>query len=166
MNKKIWIYRGVLFVLTLSLLVFIFVTSSKNGEQSYEQSEGVTGGVVDVINPDLGASEDPHDKEAVHAIHALIRQAAHVCEYTLLAFLVTLLLDSYGVKKWWLALGGIAFTVVYAISDEVHQHFVPGRTGSVEDVLYDSLGAILGWACAIFAIWLFWNVQRRRQKTK
>ena len=34
--------------------------------------------------------------------------------------------------------------VLYAISDEVHQLFVPGRGAQVKDVLIDSAGAIVG----------------------
>jgi VanZ family protein len=38
----------------------------------------------------------------------------------------------------------IFFILIYAISDEFHQSFVPGRTASKIDVLYDEIGAILG----------------------
>ena len=34
--------------------------------------------------------------------------------------------------------------VIYAISDEIHQLFVPGRAGQVRDVLIDSAGSFLG----------------------
>lgn len=34
--------------------------------------------------------------------------------------------------------------ILYAISDEVHQLFVPGRGGQVRDVIIDSAGAIAG----------------------
>jgi thioredoxin reductase (NADPH) len=37
----------------------------------------------------------------------------------------------------------IALTVIYAISDEIHQLHVPRRTASVKDVLSDSLGVVL-----------------------
>ncbi len=43
---------------------------------------------------------------------------------------------------------GIAFAllvcVLYAISDEVHQMFVPGRGPGIKDVLIDSVGATVG----------------------
>jgi VanZ family protein len=45
--------------------------------------------------------------------------------------------------------------VLYAISDEVHQTFVPGRNGSPVDVLIDATGAVLG-------LWLL----RRWQKAQ
>lgn len=69
---------------------------------------------------------------------------------------------------WWRALAArrawpehrtlaLAFllTVLYAISDEVHQTSVPGRTGSLVDVLIDTAGAALG-------LWLL----RRWQKAQ
>ena len=34
--------------------------------------------------------------------------------------------------------------MIYAISDEIHQLFVPGRSGQVRDVLIDSAGSLLG----------------------
>ena len=38
----------------------------------------------------------------------------------------------------------LAAGIAYAISDEVHQHFVPGRVGSPVDVLIDSVGVAVG----------------------
>jgi len=43
-------------------------------------------------------------------------------------------------KSMWLAIG---FAVLYAVSDEVHQSFIPNRTASAADVLADSLGAVV-----------------------
>ncbi len=42
--------------------------------------------------------------------------------------------------------GGIAIAVLYGMSDEWHQLHVPGRDGSVVDVLADLVGAALGGA--------------------
>jgi len=57
---------------------------------------------------------------------------------------------AYGVlwALWWLATGrrpwlALALTVGYAISDEWHQTFVPGRHGQWFDVGVDALGALL-----------------------
>jgi VanZ family protein len=41
----------------------------------------------------------------------------------------------------WLALG---FCILYAISDEIHQSFVPGRSPRALDVGIDTLGALVG----------------------
>lgn len=34
--------------------------------------------------------------------------------------------------------------ILYAISDEIHQIYIPGRGGLVNDVIIDSDGAVVG----------------------
>ena len=71
-----------------------------------------------------------------------IRKLAHVVEYFIL-FLLTQRLTAQYIKLpkgLWLALG---ITVFYAMSDEFHQTFIPGREGKWSDVGIDSFGAIL-----------------------
>jgi VanZ family protein len=38
----------------------------------------------------------------------------------------------------------LALGIAYAISDEAHQHFVPGRLGSPLDVAIDAIGVSVG----------------------
>ncbi|HSH41142.1 MAG TPA: VanZ family protein, partial [Arenicellales bacterium] len=47
----------------------------------------------------------------------------------------------YAAQARWLALG---LAVLYGISDEWHQSFVPGREPDVLDVLADGVGAAVG----------------------
>ena len=35
-------------------------------------------------------------------------------------------------------------TVIYAVSDEIHQAFVPGRSAQLSDVCIDACGAAIG----------------------
>ena len=66
----------------------------------------------------------------------VLRKLAHVSIYALLgALLLRALGDS---------LASIAVAVAYAVSDEVHQHFVPGRSGAPIDVAFDALGVVAG----------------------
>lgn len=51
-------------------------------------------------------------------------------------------------RDWWLA---IVIGVIYAVSDEIHQHFVPGRTMDWTDALADTLGVTIG--SSIFYQW-------------
>ena len=71
-------------------------------------------------------------------IHGLIRKAAHFTNY---AVLFWLLIRGPMVGRPYAALG---FCVAYAMLDEGHQIFVPGRTASLYDVALDSSGALFG----------------------
>jgi VanZ family protein len=49
------------------------------------------------------------------------------------------------------AAAAIVITVAYGATDEVHQTFVPGRTGDVYDLMADAAGAVVGTvACVLW----------------
>ena len=52
--------------------------------------------------------------------------------------------------NWVPAAVAFALTVLYGVSDELHQAFVPGRTASEVDIAFDAVGAALGVALALF----------------
>ncbi len=66
----------------------------------------------------------------------VLRKAAHMTEYAILAVLVWRATGSY---VWALTLA-----VAYAASDELHQTFVRGRHGSPIDVGIDTVGMLAG----------------------
>ncbi len=92
----------------------------------------------------------------------LIKYGAHFVEYAVLALL------------WYRAIYSrfshpiiqpLAFVIVaiYALSDEFHQSFVPGRSATWQDVAVD----LLGGACALLlwnAVHHWWNRIRISQK--
>ena len=78
--------------------------------------------------PDLGTGLGTWD--------LVLRKLAHAAEYAMLGFL---LLRALGREPAALAVG-----IAYAASDELHQHFVPGRHGSVLDALLDAVGVGVG----------------------
>ncbi|MGD0670864.1 MAG: VanZ family protein [Candidatus Binatus sp.] len=73
---------------------------------------------------------------SVDVCHNLIRKAAHFTEYGILFWL---LIRGPMARRPYLAL---LLCVVYALTDEGHQAFVPGRTASLYDVALDSTGAL------------------------
>ena len=66
----------------------------------------------------------------------ILRKGAHMTEYAILGLL---LLRALGRELPALALG-----IGYAITDEIHQHFVGGRHASPVDVLIDTAGVAIG----------------------
>jgi hypothetical protein len=72
----------------------------------------------------------------------MIKKSAHFIEYALLAILVyRALKNSSNLNSKDLIKLTLLLTILYAISDEIHQTFVPSRTGKVRDVIIDGLGA-------------------------
>ncbi|HUA33658.1 MAG TPA: VanZ family protein [Candidatus Binataceae bacterium] len=89
-----------------------------------------------IIDPLLRAIIPGISGPAIDIGHALIRKAAHFTEYCIL---------------FWLLIRGpmagrpyqaLMLCVIYAMLDEGHQIFVPGRTASLYDVALDSTGAL------------------------
>ena len=89
----------------------------------------IIGPVVRLFVPDASTA-------TIVLIHTMVRKSAHFVEYGVL---------------FWLLLRGpmhgrpyaaLAVCVMYALLDEGHQIFVPGRTASLYDVALDSTGAL------------------------
>lgn len=89
--------------------------------------------------PDLGTGLGGWD--------LVLRKIAHTAEYAILG---ALLVRATG-------RAGLAFALgtLYAISDEIHQSFVPGRLGSSFDVAIDAVGVAIGVA--------LWQLARTRR---
>ena len=69
-----------------------------------------------------------------------LRKTAHALEYAILG---ALLVRALRMNRLSFALG-----LAYAVSDEIHQTFVPGRAGSPVDVAIDAVGLAAGVALA------------------
>ena len=59
----------------------------------------------------------------------------------------------------------LAHATEYAMTDEFHQLFVPGRSGQVRDVLLDSCGAAVGVLLVLFVTWLIRRSGKKHNST-
>ncbi len=74
----------------------------------------------------------------------VFKKSAHVAEYFILFWLVFRAVsdDNNNVSRK-VFVKAFVLTVIYAFSDEWHQTFVPGREGTLRDVGFDTLGALI-----------------------
>jgi VanZ family protein len=86
----------------------------------------------------------PEYDVALSNLEYFFRKGAHFFSYLVLGVLVMNALRRSGVEGFRLCIFALGICVLYAISDEVHQLFVHGRSGQVTDVLLDSVGAVVG----------------------
>jgi len=76
------------------------------------------------------------------SLDVFIKKGAHITEYAILYFLLFRAFQSLMVTRRALIVSAV-IAVIYAISDEYHQTFVPFREGTVRDVFIDSIGIFL-----------------------
>ena len=131
-NKKKYILRWTMLVLWMC---FIFYMSSRSGSESQEQSDLV----LSILNF-FGLQLNESIKNIASFI---VRKTAHVTEYMILYILIFRVVTLYSNTKK-SKLIALFCMVLYASTDEIHQLFVPGRSGMVRDVFIDSIGGIIG----------------------
>ena len=81
-------------------------------------------------------SSIPHLGTGLGTWDTILRKGAHVSEYAILGLLL--------VRAITREAPAFVVGVAYAITDEIHQHFVTGRHASPVDVAIDSTGVLLG----------------------
>ena len=129
-------------VLLVLWMGFIFSMSCENAEESSNTS-GQTIKVVLSTVPEFEKQPEEVKVNIIEELQFIVRKSAHFIGYMILGILASGLILQYENlnKKYPLA---FLICVIYAISDEIHQLFVPGRSGQVRDVLIDSAGSLLG----------------------
>jgi VanZ family protein len=134
-------------------MAVIFSASSDSG--SFQHSSRIIEPLVRWLIPNISDA-------AVHSIIVVVRKAAHVTEYAILALLVWRVLRRPPLnpgEPWRWSHAGLALLIVilYAASDEFHQWFVPSREASVVDVAIDAIGAVL----ALLLVWVLGRWRKR-----
>ncbi|WP_299997713.1 VanZ family protein [uncultured Clostridium sp.] len=131
-NKRFVINLGLL----VSWMILIFYMSNQPADISNKQSDLIIK-LFYYIGIDLNSSLG-------EITSFIIRKAAHFTEYFILYCLTINVLKFYfNIKK--AAIYSLLIVLGYAISDEIHQYFIPGRDMAIRDVIIDFSGGILGF---------------------
>jgi VanZ family protein len=87
------------------------------------------------------------------------QRAVHFFEYSVLGglWIRAFLLRRPGAARFKFSILAWALTSVFALSDEWHQTFVPGRSGEFGDLFFDMI-------CAALGILLYFRSQSRRKQ--
>lgn len=129
-------------ILVLIWMIIIFIMSSFNAEDSANQSNFIVNIIANILNINN-----------ISLLSLIIRKLAHFTEYLILGTLVINMFTKNNAKKTYLL--SILLCIIYAISDEIHQIFIPGRACQIKDILIDSVGSITG-------IYLFKLLKKRK----
>ena len=132
----------------------IFCFSAQNAEQSTNSSTTVTQLILGLM-ADIGIfSRTDFTLQFITRFEDLLRTAAHFTEYLILGVIACLFFQQLPVKKAWLK-GVVSFAICmfYALADEYHQYYVPGRAMQFEDWLVDAFGSLVGILLIVFLVY-------------
>ena len=141
-----------LWAATAIVMGIIFAFSAQSAEGSKELSGGLLARILEIIPFEIS--------------HTFLRKAAHFSEYALLGA-VSFCTFSFSLKRKSLFFPWI-FSAFYAVTDEVHQLFIPGRACRAFDVFIDSMGAASGIAFALLFFFILGLIYKsvKEHKTK
>lgn len=164
-TKKFWIIASFICVLV------IMGTLLKSSSQTYDEQslvpamdkilankpfEGLLSHVSFVYaNDEVSIAHLGYSK----FLEFFIRKGAHFVTYFLMGASLFAGMYLWRKKKLWAFLVALLVPLLFAASDEIHQHFTGGRTPLVQDVILDFCGATVG---ALLCFWILRHFEKRK----
>jgi len=128
-------------LLVLIIMFTIFMFSSERDTVSTKRSDGL---IIRTCEFLLGRQLTENEKEIyIEKYVVYVRKTAHFTLYFLLGLFFISFLKEFDFNNKKLIIYTIIFVFIYACSDEIHQLFIPGRSGEILDVLIDTTGGVL-----------------------
>lgn len=125
------------------MAIVIFGFSKQNGDESSGISEKIATFLVEQADH-MGMITLTDENRAVYVekLQFPIRKGAHMTEYAVFGMLIFLALTVDGLMLRLRFYMTIFLVFIFACSDEIHQLYVPGRSGKFFDVCIDMLGCL------------------------
>ena len=147
LKRKIYIISS--WLLVVACMCFIFWMSGFNATESSGMSDSIIRKILDLFGEEFSSF--------------VVRKAAHMLEFFALAMaLCNAIYATFELK----ATPVIAFacTVLYAVTDEIHQIFVEGRACRIFDVFVDYCGALAGVIISVIIFKIIISIKKRGNK--
>ena len=139
-EMKVTVQRLIWSILIIANCIAIFQFSSQNAQISGNTSGRVVDWIAELIPSIQKLNEEEKTRVKEEIMQPIIRKLAHFSIYALLGFLIMGLASTYQGTFYQKILCSVLLACIYAISDEVHQLFISGRSGQITDVLIDTAG--------------------------
>ena len=151
--------KWILWIAVLLWMTVIFCFSAQNGTQSEHLSETVQQYVASISG--VAPSTQHADSQLI------LRKTAHFCVYLVLGglCLAALWQTPQVARARSKATVALAISAGYAVSDEVHQLFVDGRSARGLDVGIDTAGAFCG-ILIVLLVSEHWGKRRQKKEQK
>ncbi len=142
-QRRLWRQRILCFVLAAVCMVMIFCFSAQNGARSDAISLPLAGVMQNALHI------------STQTANFLVRKVAHFSIYLLLSVCLSGAFTTYRMCTVVRVAVATGICALYAVSDELHQSLVAGRTPAARDVCIDTVGALAGAVvfCLCEALW-------------
>lgn len=132
-------------------MAVIFFFSAQDADSSTQLSDSVVS---------ITAGEE---NVGIRFFTVIVRKGAHFLEYAALgAALCFGFLGVFYEKRFRVFVFSALSGTAYAVTDEIHQYFVPGRACMAADVLLDGLGVISGVLALLLCIKIFRGLGKKQ----
>ena len=165
MKHKVLIVRIILIALILTWMFLIFGFSAEDGDESQSLSDKITIKVVRIIKPNYDSMPKKEQKVFFIKVSYIVRKIGHFGEYGILGLLVTGFLITFEKirnidKKRYIVGFTTLWCLLYAMTDEIHQMFVDGRSAKILDVFVDVFGGCLS---AVIFVLILKRIDKRKK---
>lgn len=138
------LFRIITVVLLISLMVFIFNMSSETADKSSATSGSLIRFFAELLIKDFKDFSLEKQTAIISSLQFIVRKGAHFTAYAVMGVLAFLSIITYKSLNLKLRVAiSVVICLLYSISDEIHQSFIPGRSCELRDICIDMSGALL-----------------------
>lgn len=159
------IRRTIFLILIIINCITIFYFSNQVAETSSGSSGRIVSFIAEVLPFIKNMSETEKETICSEVLQPIVRKTAHFSVYALLGFLTMNFALTYKGRNFQKGLYSWLFGTVYAITDEIHQLFIQGRSGELRDVCIDSLGVLTGIILTLIIFKLCKKIKQKNETT-
>ncbi len=149
-------------ILSIVVMTLIFLFSARNAEKSTEDSLRVGMAIGRLVVPGFDELDEDEKVDYAISIDHRVRKTAHFLEYTGLGMMLLGFFYDRDKKKWKYICAAFFVGAFYAVTDEFHQMFVPGRACQAFDVMIDSAGVLTGSVIALMVSFLLIKAMQKK----
>jgi len=142
-KNHLMLKRIIFLIILLTTFFVIFGFSAQDGEESGSISKKITIFIVEILSKIKDMNYELK-LDYISKIEPLIRKLAHFSIYTVVGLSMMGFMCTFNIKDIFKISITSFIGLVYAISDEIHQSFIPGRSPKLFDVGIDFLGVLTG----------------------
>lgn len=145
-------------------MLLIFSFSAEPAVKSSQTSGGTIRILLESFYSKFDSLSSSEQLELIENLQFLARKSAHFTIYAALGFFVSTALLPYSIKTGSKFIVAAVISALYAVSDEIHQYFVPGRACQLRDVLIDCAGITAGIAVYCVFLLIIGNIRKKLAK--